>query len=192
MHHLKYFVAAAVLLIAQSAYADMFNILLSNNSARFNYSTEIFGGQNGPVDLDMGIFFNKDTDKMAHIGMMVRNDTLDNPLVISIGVRAYYGDVGNKAPGPHSKFAAITVGGELLFIPDNLGGLGLGVNYYVAPSVVSYLDADRFTEYGVRLNYELTKQANVSLGYQKIEVDLDSGTTLDVDSSVYFAIGLRF
>jgi hypothetical protein len=192
MHQLKYFVAALLFLFARSVYADMFDVQLSNNSGRFAYSTEVFGGQYGPVDLDMGVFFNQDSDKMAHIGMMVRNDTLDNPLVISIGVRAYYGDVGNKAPGPHSKFGAITIGGELLFIPNNLGGLGFGINYYVAPSVVSYIDADGFNEYGVRINYELTKQANVSLGYQKIKVDLKDGTTLDVDSSVFFGIGLRF
>ena len=192
MHQLKTFIAAALLLCAHSVYADMFNVQLSNDSGRFYYSTEVFGGQYGPVDLDMGLFFNQDRDKMAHIGMMVRNDTLDNPLVISIGARAYYGDVGHKAPGPHSKFGAIAIGGELLFIPDNLGGIGLGLHYYVAPSVVSYMDADGFTEYGARINYELTKQANVSVGYEKIKLDLSSGATLDVDSSFYFGIGLRF
>ena len=80
----------------------------------------------------------------------------------------------------------------MLFIPDNLGGIGLGLHYYVAPSVVSYMDADGFTEYGARINYELTKQANVSVGYEKIKLDLSSGATLDVDSSFYFGIGLRF
>jgi hypothetical protein len=192
MHQLKYFAAAVLFLFAHSAYADMFDVQLSNNSGRFSYSTEVFGGQYGPVDLEMGLFFNQDSDKMAHIGMMVRNDTLDNPLVISIGVRAYYGDVGNKAPDPHSKFAAIAIGGELLFIPDNFGGLGLGLYYYVAPSVTSFIDADGFTEYGARINYELTKQANVSLGYQKIKTDLSTGSSLDIDSSVFFGIGLRF
>jgi len=192
MHQLKFFTAAVLLLFANSTFAGMFDVQLSNNSGRFSYATEIFGGQYGPIDLGMGLFFNQDNDKIVHIGMMVRNDTLDNPLVISVGVRAYYGDVGNKAPGPHAKFGAIAVGGELLFIPDTWGGLGLGLNYYVAPSVVSYIDADNFTEYGARINYELTKQANISLGYQKIKVDLTSGETLDVDSSVFFGIGLRF
>jgi len=192
MHKLKMIIAAGLMLLAHTASADMFDVHLSNESGRFLYSTEMFGGQYGPVDLEMGLFFNQDNDKMAHIGMMVRNDTLDNPLVISIGVRAYYGDVGNKAPGPHSKFGALAIGGELLFIPDNLGGLGFGVYYYVAPSVVTSMDANNFNEYGFRLNYELTKQANVSLGYQKIEVDLKTGQTLDVDSSIFFGIGLRF
>lgn len=191
-NQMKYFVVAGLLIISHSAYADAFKMKLSDNSARFSYSRESFGGAYGPLDLDMGLFFNKDDDKLLHLGLMVRNDTLDNPFVISIGARAYYGDIGNKAPGPHSKFTAIAVGGELLFIPDNLGGLGLGVNYYYAPSVVTSMDADNFREYGASLNYELTKQANISLGYQKVRVVLTDGTRLDVDSSVYFGIGLRF
>lgn len=192
MHQLKFIVAALLFLFTHSAFADMFDVRLSHKSARFSYSTEVFGNQNGPVDLETGLFFNQDSDKMVHVGMMVRNDTLDNPLVISIGVRAYYGDVGHKAPGPHSKFGAIAIGGELLFIPDNLGGVGLGFYYYGAPKVVSYNDAENFHEYGIRVNYELTSQANVSLGYQKIKVNLTNGASLDVDSSVFFGIGLRF
>lgn len=192
MHKLKMIIAAGLMFFAHTASADMFNIHLGNKSGRLIYSTEVFGGQFGPADLDMGLYFNQDSDKIAHLGLMVRNDTLDNPLVISAGVRAYYGDIGNKAPGPHSKFGALAVGGELLFIPDNLRGLGFGVHYYLAPSVVSYKDANKFNEYGVRVNYELTKQATVSLGYQKIKVDLEAGPTLEVDSSVYFGIGLRF
>jgi hypothetical protein len=192
MHQLKYIIAAVLFLFAHTAYADMFDIQLSNNSGRFSYATEVFGGQYGPVDLEMGLFFNQDSDKMAHIGMMVRNDTLDNPLVISIGTRLYYADAGNAPGETHAKFAAIAIGGELLFIPDNLGGLGLGLYYYVAPSVVSFMDADGFNEYGIRINYEITKQANVSLGYQKIKADLTTGSSLSIDSSVFFGIGLRF
>ena len=191
MYQLKYFVAAVLFLFAHTAYADMLNIQLSDTSGRFSYSTEVFGGQYGPIDLETGLFFNQDSDKIFHIGMMVRNDTLDNPLVISIGARAYYGDAGHAAGQIHAKFAAIAIGGELLFIPGNLGGLGLGFHYFVAPSVVSFMDASGFTEYGVRINYSITKQADVSLGYQKIKAETN-GSTLDIDSSVFFGIGLRF
>ena len=95
MHQLKYLIATILLLFAHSAFADMFNIQLSNDSGRFTYATEVFGGQYGPVDLETSLYFNQDNDKMADVGLMVRNDTLDNPLVISIGSRVYYGDGGN-------------------------------------------------------------------------------------------------
>lgn len=192
MRQMKYLVAVALFLCIRPAFADMFNIQLSNNSGRFTYSTEVFGGQYGPLDLETGLFFNQSGDKMVHLGMMIRNDTLNNPVVISIGTRAYYGDVGHANGQIRAKFAAIAIGGELLFIPDNLGGVGLGVYYYTAPSVVTYMDANGFSEYGVRVNYEITKQSSVSVGYQKINLDLNGGASETVDSSAFFGIGLRF
>jgi hypothetical protein len=192
MHQMKYLVAVALFLCIRPAFADMFNIQLSNNSGRFSYSTEVFGGQYGPLDLETGLFFNQDSDKMVHVGMMIRNDTLDNPLVISIGTRAYYGDVGHANGQIRAKFTAIAIGGELLFIPDSLGGLGFGAYYYTAPSVVTFMDANGFSEYGLRLNYEITKQSSVSLGYQKIKLDLNNNFSETIDSSVFFGIGLRF
>ncbi|MEJ2360893.1 MAG: YfaZ family outer membrane protein [Gammaproteobacteria bacterium] len=187
-------IAAMLLFCVHSAFADMLNVQLSNHTGRFVYSTESFGGQYGPIDMEGGLFFNQDNDKILHFGLMVRNDTMDAPLVISVGARAYYGDVGHKAGQIRTKFAAIAVGGELLVIPDNLGGFGFGAFYYLAPSVVTYMDANRFNEYGVRLNYEVTRQADISLGYRKISVDLNNNNVgkQTVDSSVYFGIGLRF
>ena len=44
MHQLKYLIAAVLFLFAQSAFADLFNIQLSNDSGRFTYATEMFGG----------------------------------------------------------------------------------------------------------------------------------------------------
>lgn len=192
MHQMKYLVAIALFLCIRPAFADTFDMQLSNDSGRIGYSTDVFGGQYGPLGLETGLFFNKDNDKMVHVGMMIRNDTMDNPFVISIGTRAYYGNVGHASGQIHAKFAAIAIGGEFLFIPNNLGGLGLGVSYYVAPNVVSYMDADRFYEYGIRLNYEISRQSSVSLGYQKIRVDLNNGPGETIDSSVFFRIGLRF
>lgn len=191
MHKLKYFVATVMIFFSHSVFADMFNVQLSNESGRFIYATELFGGQYGPVDLEMGLFFNQDDDKMLHLGMLVRNDTLDSPLVISVGTRLYYANVGN-ATTSSSDIAAIAIGGELLFIPQNFGGLGFGFHYFVAPSVVTFMDGENFNEYGFRLSYELTKQADVYLGYQKVKAKLTNGTELEVDSSAYFGIGMRF
>lgn len=176
----------------ETVHADMFNVQLSNDSGRFLYATEIFGGQYGPVDFEAGIYFNEDDDSLVHLGLLVRNDTLDNPLVISVGTRVYYADAGNHPNQTPAKIGAMTIGGELLFIPDNLGGLGFGIHYFVAPSIVAFLDADDFTEYGARLDYALTEQASVYIGYQRIETKLNNGTDLRIDSSTYFGIGMRF
>ena len=180
------------MLLVTPAQADSFNVNLGDNSVRFLYATEMFGGTYGPIDFEVGLYFNEDDDVMGHMGFMVRNDTLDNPLVISLGTRLYYADAGNAPSQTQADVGAIAIGGELLIIPDNLSGLGFGFYYYTAPSVVSFMDADRFTEYGVSLKYEITQQSSISIGYQKVEADLDNGSTVEIEDGAYFSIGLRF
>lgn len=174
------------------AVADTLNIQLGGSAGRFTYASEMFGGQYGPVDLEAGIYFDEEDDTLLHLGLLVRNDTLDNPLVISIGTRLYLADAGNDPNQPPADVGALAIGGELLYIPDNLGGLGFGIHYFIAPSIVSFMDAEGLTEYGVRVDYAITKQASVYVGYQKIEAELDSGVDLEIDSSAFVGISMRF
>lgn len=172
--------------------ATSLSLLFTDESARFTYAAEVFGGEYGPADLEFGLLVNEDDDVLLNVGILVRNDTLDNPLVISVGTRAYYADV-ELGPGQKSvDVAAITIGGELLFIPEGLSGFGFGVYAFYAPSITSFLDADSFTELGIKINYQLTEQADIYIGYHDIEAGLDTSGTVDIDSGAYVGIGIRF
>ena len=191
---MRQFFASIVILLSMATpvQADIFNVQLGSESGRIIYATEVFSGRYGPVDMELGFYFNDQDDYIGHAGLLVRNDTMNNPLVISIGTRLYYGDVGNAPTQTNADVGALAIGGELLYIPDNLGGLGFGFHYYVAPSIVAFFDADSFTEYGVRLDYAVTPQASIYIGYQKVETDLENGTDLEIDSSTFFGVSLRF
>lgn len=172
--------------------ADSFDVRLGDESAQFIYASEIFGGSFGPANFEIGAYFNEQDDKMLHIGLVIKNDSLDNPLAITLGTRAYYADAGNAPNQPQTDVAAITLGGELLFKPDNLRGFGLAVSYFTAPSVTSFMDADSFTEYGARIEFEVTEQSSLFAGYRKIEVDREDGRSVEIDSGLIFGLGLRF
>lgn len=172
--------------------SQAFDIRLGDNSARFIYATEVFGGSLGPSSMEFGVFFNEDNDSLFHVGFFIQSESLDNPFSIAIGTRAYYGDVGNGTNQTQTDLGAIAIGGELIFAPKNFAGFGFAANYYVAPSVVSFMDADRFVEYGARLEFSITEQAKLLLGYRNIEVDREDGTNIEIDSSLIFGIGLRF
>ena len=62
------------LLISQWTFADDLDIQLSNNSARIVYAAEVFGGEFGPTDFEIGGYFNEDDDTVFHLGLLVRND----------------------------------------------------------------------------------------------------------------------
>jgi hypothetical protein len=168
------------------------DIRLGDNSARFMYATEVFGGSFGPASMEFGVFFNEDNDSLFHAGFFIESESLDNPFSIAIGTRAYYGDAGNAPGETQTDVGAIAIGGEFTFTPKNFAGFGFAANYYVAPSVLSFMDADRFVEYGARIEFSITDAAKLLLGYRNIEADREDGSTVEIDSGLIFGIGLRF
>jgi len=169
-------------------------VQINNDSARFTYSTEAWGQQYGQLDLEGGFLYTQSDDYMFNIGLMVRNDSLDSPIIVSIGTRMYYARVTGPAPAlTNYSVAAVTIGVDALVIPDNLGGVGFGAHYFTGPSVVSFGDAEGFTEYGVRVTYQITPQANIYLGYQDIETKIkNQGIDVTISRGSLFGLDLRF
>jgi len=178
--------------IQAEAESQALDIRLGDNSARFMYASDVLGGSFGSASMDFGIYFDDESDILAHAGMLIRSDSLENPFSISLGFRGYYGDVGKQPDQIPTNAAALAIGGDLLFVPKNFGGFGFAVTYYIAPSVLSFMDIDRFSEFGARVEFSITEQTKLVLGYQDIKVDRTDGTSLDIDSGFIFGIGLRF
>ena len=187
------FIAVLVLLYAShAAYADSLNIQLSNASARFIYAAEVFGGEFGPTDMEVGAYFNDTDDTVAHLSLVLRSDAIDNPIVTAIGARLYYGDVGNAAGQTPADVAAIAFGVSLRYMPESLVGVGINAYYFGSPGVTSFMDAETFTEYGVAVDVDITEQVALYLGYRNMSVDLNTGVTLEIDDSFMYGVMFRF
>lgn len=192
MLHTRLYVLIGLLLSVNIAFADSINVELSGKSARFVYASELYGSQYGPMDMEFSGFFNEDNDSMFTAGFLIRNDTLDSPLVISIGTRIYYADAGNAPGSTNVKVAALTIGGEILYLPAKLRGFGFGAFLFIAPEIVTFMDADGFMEYGARIEYEITKQSSIYFGYSKAKIDLETGGSENLQGEAYIGIGMRF
>ena len=171
--------------------AQGLSVQLGSASARFFFSTEMWGQQAGPLDLEVGAMYKNNGDYMLSAGLLVRNDNLDSPVIISVGTRAYYADT--STPTKLYQVMALSIGGELLYIPDSWNGVGVGFHYFTAPNVVSFLDAETLSEYGARLDYQLTPQASIFLGYDNVSFAAKStGVSVTVASEAYIGVGMRF
>lgn len=167
--------------------------MLSGDSARFFYSAQMWGQQAGPVELETGIMFNEDDHYLLNLGMMLRNDNLDSPIILSLGGRSYFASVKDKNTNEDFKAVGLALGAEVVYVPDNLGGLGLGIHYFYAPDILSGGDAEGLSEYGVKLDYQLTPQANLFVGYQKIVADIkERDSDIDVEAGFVLGFGMRF
>ncbi len=174
------------LFMSGAASSEEINIQLSNDTARFMYLTEAFGQNFGRLELEAGFLYNENDDTLVNLGLLVRGESVSVPLIVSIGARAYYARLAAYNVG------AIAIGGDLLLAPESWGGLGIGAFYYTAPSVTSFADADGLSEYGVYVNFQITPQARVALGYQRIDADILNAPTILIDKGSYFGLNISF
>lgn len=168
------------------ATAQDVNIQLSSDTARFTYLTEAFGQNFGRLELETGFLYNENGNKLLNIGLLVRGESVSVPLIVSMGARAYYADLGPSTVG------ALAIGGDLLLSPESWGGLGLGAFYFVAPEVVSFIDATDFREYGAYVNFQITSQASIAGGFKHIEASINNSADVEIDDGAYFSLNLNF
>ena len=177
---------SAVLIVSNSVKAEEINIQLSDDTARIMYITEAFGQNFGRLELETGFLYNKGGDSLVNVGLLVRGESVSVPLIVSVGARLYYADIGASTAG------AMAIGGDLLLQPESWGGLGLGGFYFTAPGVVSFLDAEDLTEYGVYLSFQISPQASVAGGFKHIEAGIENLGTVEIVDGGYFALNISF
>lgn len=164
---------------------------LSNDMARVIYTSAAMGQNYGRLELEGGFLYADDDDRpssdyLVHLGTQVRGESVDLPLIVAVGARLYYGEAGTADVG------GLGIGGDVILMPETWKGLGIGAFLYVVPSIVSFQDADGMNEYGVTLNFQITSQALITLGYQKIEADIKDAGTYTIDDGAYLGLGLSF
>jgi len=164
--------------------AEGIRAILGEDSARFTYVTEAWGQEIGSLDVEAGVLVTGADYTLVHIGALVQHESVDSSLRLSIGGRVYYSSIANKIA------TMLALGGDLLLSPASWSGIGLGISYYTAPSVTNFADAEAFTEYSVSINYQITPQANLALGYHLININL-AGEASDRDLEEGSFLGLR-
>ena len=184
--YLRVIVLAAALLMSNAASSEELNIQVGSDTARFMYLTEAFGQDFGRLELEAGLLYNEKDGSLVNVGLLVRGESVSFPMIISVGARGYFAKLNSNT------VAAVAIGGDLLFSPESWGGLGGGVYYYTAPGVLSFSDSEGLTEYGIYANFQITPQAKLAVGYQKIDFSVNNGADITFDSGAYFAINLSF
>lgn len=176
----------AALFMSSTAPAEEFNIQLGEDTARFFYTTEAFGQDFGRLALEFGYLYTQDESSLVNLGLLVRGESVSLPMIVSIGARLYYADLGIY------EVAALAIGADLLFSPESWGGFGIGGFYFNAPGVVSFLDATGLVEYGAYFNFAITEQARFGLGYKYIEASIENAADIVIDDGAYFSLTLSF
>lgn len=157
------------LISASTAHAYTAEVALSEETARFNFSSFVGGFQGGRAQFDAGMLFNEDNDYVINTGLHVIDMAGSKSPGVQLGVGGtlYIAEIGDYDA------LALALGGQISFRPQTFNRVNLSANFHYAPGIVSFLDAERFVEYGARLEYSLLPQADVFLGWTKIEAEIE-------------------
>jgi hypothetical protein len=180
-----------MLLLVSTAQAQTLKIQLGSDMARIMYATESWGQNAGRLEIEGGYLYAdsnsvNSSDYLLHLGAQVRGENLDMPLIVAIGARVYFGEASNY------DIAGLGISGEALIMPESWNGFGVGAFVFISPKVVSFRDGDGLDEYGLTLNYQITSQATLVAGVQKIEADIENVGTRTIDDSAFIGIEMRF
>ena len=186
MKRLIKLLAISLLTTSTAVLADAVDINLSNDVAQFQYLAPMGDVGQGKSELHMGFLYNNSNGRLADVGIMVMNgDGSATGVALGVGVKALAVSMNNN------NSMALALGGRVRFSPFADNRLGLVGQIYLAPDIVTFGDADRFVETGVRLEYEILMQAVAYVGYRNIYFDLKAAPAGDVSLDEGAHIGVR-
>jgi hypothetical protein len=186
---------ALVLLLAMATTvtAETFELSLNDTSVQAQYGHLLGRDDYGAAHLQTRLLYNDRKDTLlGSLGLDFSGAPLEIPnLEMAIGVHLLGGETKN---GRHGDFDLLSlgIGGRAVYAPAELHGLSVAGRAFYGPKILSFLDAERLIETGVRLGFALTPVAQLFVDYQNIRVDFERHGYRTVDDSFRVGFAARF
>jgi hypothetical protein len=185
---LRRLVALSLFTISTTAMADTIDINLRDTSAQIQYKSSMGRDALGKTEFHMGVLYANKNNALGDLGVLVKDEVGHNAPGFSVGI----GIKGLVADTKGANESALALGGMLRYSPPAVSRLGIVGSVYFSPKITTFGDADRFTETGLRLEYEVIPQAAAYLGYRKIRFGLNAAPDVILDEGVHVGVRLSF
>lgn len=188
------------LTVSGTAGASSLDLNLSDEAAELRYETSI-GLPN--MVTEAAWLHEQNHGDIVSAGIYAKDDALPGSqvLTIAVGARVFIMDTVEGeilAPGStpgavndNPDGSGVAVGGRFRYTIPRMDRLGISGELYIAPSVVSGGDLDGFRQWAIRGEYQILRQANVYLGYRRVEPDFGGGS-VDFESGIHAGLRLNF
>ncbi len=190
-----FFFAIMILGASGSPQAAEFDIALSEETASLEWITNSDGIGAGGADLLLGLFFNEDDDYMGSLGMLAYGMPAgdEQPFSFGLGGKLYYAVIDK----PDANVGALALGATAkYYIPSNMP-MAFGAEFYFAPGITSFQDADQFLDFRARFSIDVLPSASGFIGYRLTTVDFESDgdhglDDHDLDENIHLGIRIQF
>jgi YfaZ precursor len=192
MMSLRHLLALLLLASSTAVWADSLNINLNNDTAQFEYGTATGLSGQGNADLHAGFLYNSANSVLVNAGIMVVGapDSVSG-LSIGAGVEGLVAVIKDNAPFK-SNATALALDGLVRFVPPGASQIGIVGEVHYAPRIITFGDADRYMQAGVRMEYEVTPQTLVYVGFRRIAFGIKNGQDATVDNGGNIGIKISF
>lgn len=172
------------------ASAQTLDLNMSNDSALFRYIVHDRDSSGlGNKEVDLGLVYTTDDAIVGMFGAQVVAEAGSRSPGLDAGL-------GLKLFGANTKdndsLFALTLGGQLHFVPPPWPRIGVSLQAYFSPDVVTFGDADKFVYVSSAVEYRVLPQAMVYLGYRKMRAGLEDQGTVTVESGGHLGFQLEF
>jgi hypothetical protein len=181
-------VIASSLMAGSDVLADSFDINLRNNSAQIQYKSSIGREALGKSEFHMGALYANSKNLMGDFGILVKDEVGG----AGSGINAGIGIKGLFAKTDGTKESALALGGQLRYTLPSDPRFGIVGQLYFSPSIVTFGDADHYSEETVQLEYAVIPQASAYVGYRKLELGFNSHSNVILDDGVFVGVRLSF
>ena len=161
---LRKILAVSLMSVTTLAAADTLDIGLSNSTAQFKYGVP--SGIAGKSEVYAELMYNNVNSIIGGVGLLVANDEMNVPgLTIGIGAKAVAATV--KATPSREKASAVALGAQVRYELPVERRVAFSGEFYYGPDIITFGDAKRYQQYGVRAEFSISPQMQVYAGYRK-------------------------
>jgi len=190
----KFAAAAGFLGGAAVASAQTLDLNVNNDGAQFRYIVQDRDSSGfGNKEVDLGLVYSTDDAIVGMFGAQVvaeagsRTPGLDAGLGLKLfGANAEVDDQDDAS------LFALTLGGQLHFVPPPWPRIGVSLQGFFSPDVLTFGDADKFVYLSSALEYRVLPQAAVYLGYRKMRAGIEDAGTVSIESGGHLGFQLTF
>jgi hypothetical protein len=167
------------------------DINLNNNAAQFQFSAAA-GEMAEGADLHAGLLYNDLNNVFIDAGLLAKGPESgggEGGPIIAIGAKAIFGMMHEKIKTTVTDSgSAIAVGGEIGFAVPEAPVAVIG-EFYGSPKIMTFADAERFSQYSLRLEITASPQAKIYFAYREIGFGIKQVGSIVLDSGA--VVGLK-
>ncbi len=175
-------------LFSSMAWADSFDVNLRDTSAQIQYSASMGRDTLGKAELHAGVLYANKQNMLGDFGLLVKDDVGGNAPGVTVGV----GVKGLTAKVADIDAAALALGGLVRYAPFADSRFGIIGQLYFSPNIVTFGNANRYTEAVLRLEYEIIPQAAVYVGYRRISFGFENLPNIVLEKGAHLGVRMMF